>query len=130
MSLTAFSPQDLNSDTMTFLGGSANSQASYAALPYESFVVSNGDNALINHFSISGGDKLDLTPLLSGVSPGLLEGNLQNYVKLSVLPGAPGNFTTDLTITGPGGNASVALESSSQISTLSQLVPALTLPTH
>jgi len=121
-----------SSDTMTFLGGSASSPSTVTAVPNEGFVIANGTSAEINGFSIALGDSLDLRTLLTSVSPSLPDiGNIGNYVSLATPTSeGAGGWITDLTINGPGGSALVALDSSSNISSMSQLYPALILPPH
>ena len=129
---TTVSAATTSSDAMTFLGGSASSPSTVTAVPGETFVAENGTNAQINGFSIAQGDTLDLTALLNGVSPNLLDvGDIGNYVSLATpMSDGSGGWITDLTIRGPGGSALVALDSSTDISSMSQLYAALTLPPH
>jgi hypothetical protein len=131
-SITGGSASATNSDTMTFLYGSEGAPSSVTAVPDEVFVVGNGTNAQINGFSIVQGDTLDLTALLNGVSPSLLDiSNVTNYVTLAP-PTSDGSdgWITDVTIKGPGGSAVVALDSSTNISSMSQLYSGLALPAH
>jgi hypothetical protein len=122
----------MDSSTMTFLGGSGSAPSSVTAAPSEIFVVGNGANAQINGFSIAQGDTLDLTALLNGVSPSQLDiSNIGTYVSLSpATSDGSGGWITDLTIKGPSGSALVALDSSTSISSVSQLYSALSLPSH
>lgn len=96
----------------------------------------NGTNAVVLGFSPSS-DRLDLSALLSGVAPtGLEASGLSAYVTLGAsVAGGPNGFTTRLSINGPGGTASVCLDSTVPISsgnwgTSSQLHGALTLTTR
>jgi hypothetical protein len=117
---------------MTLLGGSASSPSVVTAVPDETFLAVNTSNVQIDGFSIAQGDTLDLTALLNGASPSLLDiSNIGNYVSLGTpISDGSGGWITDLTINGPGGSALVALDSSTKISSMSQLYSALALPPH
>ena len=83
-------------------------------------------------------DLLDLTSLLKGIAPSLLKQSniLQHGLTVTNLGADPnhhGYFLTDISVTGPGGHASVTLETTSKIGTGSMpdsLYKALVLPGH
>jgi hypothetical protein len=106
---------------MTFLGG--NSSTAITALPNEAFAISPGTTAEIAKFSINGGDKLDFTQIMAGLSnaqetqagmiPTFLTfsetGTSGNYVDtVSVIVGPSENGTTFA-----GGTATLKLDSTS-----------------
>jgi hypothetical protein len=88
---------------------------------------------LIENFSITNGDTLDLRALLSGASLTSNLSNLSSYVSVAGYTSDPfGNGTdTQLSISGPGGKALVSLQGAGQL-TVSQLLNAnaLLLPPH
>ena len=88
----------------------------------EAMVVNPGFD-YISNFNIAN-DKLDLTQLLNGSGAAADLSNIGNFVHVSSSPNDPGygaGFKTELTISGPGGSATVNLEGAGTI-TLSQLV--------
>jgi len=105
---------------------------SVTAQSSETFLIGANANALIENFSLSGGDKLDLTALLGGASLTHNLSNLGSFLSVQSHTTDPnGGTDTILAINGPGGSASLALGSTSPIA-VSDLVNnnALILPPH
>jgi hypothetical protein len=131
---------------MSFLGGSLSTTtqaAAVSALGNEAFVAENNSDAAVNHFVIPGlgaigADTLDLTALLSGVSPSVLDSatNLSALVSVAASTGSGTNWHTTVTIQNGLDHAQVVLGTSTSISTgigsngLTNLYPALVLPPH
>jgi hypothetical protein len=120
-----------NAPGLSFIGGGV-SETYVTAKPGETFTIGSGANATINDFSPTAGDKLNLTMLLSGaaLTPDL--SNLGSFLSAEAAPqNAAGDVDTTLSISGPGGAASVVLANTSSISVLDLVSDnALVLPSH
>ena len=135
--LGPYSTKDFkNSDTMTFLGG--NSSTAITALPNEAFAISPGTTATIAKFSINGGDKLDFTQIMAGLtsSQETQSGMIGTFLNFSET-GTSGNYVDVLTVNVPGnengttfagGTATLTLDSTSSTAlTASALYGALNI---
>jgi hypothetical protein len=125
-------PTSLGTPSLTFIGGTSSGVTAVTAQSNETFLIANGANALIENFSPAGGDKLDLTALLSGAALNSDLSNLGQFVSVTGQSADPnGGTDTILSVSGPGGSASLALGGAGAIS-LSDLLNnnALVLPRH
>jgi hypothetical protein len=120
-----------NAPGLLFIGGGVS--ATYvAAKPGETFLIGAGADAMINDFSLTDGDRLNLTTLLGGATLAPDLSNLGSFLSAAAATqNAAGGFDTTLSISGPGGAASVVLESSGSITVLDLVSNnALVLPPH
>jgi hypothetical protein len=127
------SSQTLNQPSSLAFIGSDNAPATLTAQPNETFLIGNAANALIENFSIANGDTLDVRALLSGAPLAADLSNLGSFVSVTGTTSDPfGNGTdTNVSVSGPGGTASLSLQGSGPLK-LSDLVDgkALLLPSH
>lgn len=102
------------------------------AVPNETLLIAPGANASITNFSLTAGDQLDLTALLSGAPLAHDLSNLSAYLTATPQsPGQNGASVSLLAVSRPGGTASLALSSTSPISVANLVTAnALVLPPH
>jgi hypothetical protein len=100
-----------------------------------SLMQQSGTDAISQSFSLSHGDKLDLTQLLAGAPLAADLANIGDYVKVVGYgkndPGFGRGTKTVLEVTGPNGGATINLEGSGKLS-LKDLLShnSLILPPH
>lgn len=124
-------PWALTPPRLTFIGAFS-SGSPIDAKPSETFPIGSGAAATIADFSLTAGDRLNLTGLLAGAPLAHDLSNLGAFVSVTWQgPDPNGGTDTTLSCNGPGGSATVTLVTSKPIAVADPLNGnALILPAH